>query len=86
MGTIYSMTTVGKEERIITEVTCDFCGKNILLPNNHLSGSSTDLWFGFGSDKDFSIYSLAVCDACFDERLKPFCKIRTEYDKGSEGW
>lgn len=66
---------VEKEEEIVEEATCDFCGEKFDEVTTEMNGfGQLGISFGYGSSFDDDHFNLQICDKCFiknfGEKLK----------------
>lgn len=63
-----------KEDKILTKVVCNACGKNLLVENGILKEECihVDHDFGFFGSKDGESDSFDLCETCYEELVSRF--------------
>ena len=56
----------------IIDIACNKCNKSIYIDDYDMKGTSFDIDFGYGSNKDGCVFRFELCDDCFDELTKSF--------------
>lgn len=80
-----SYSTVVRKDKKVKKVKCDWCGEGS-LEDGFFAGGSGSVSFGYGSKKhDGDVYSLDICDSCFDRLIKPYAKLEDNYLFGKKG-
>lgn len=67
---VYSEDT----EKKLQEVSCNCCGKSLLIQNGIIKegyASYRDV-FGYFSNKDGQVHSFDLCEACYDKLIAQF--------------
>ena len=61
-------------EAHLTKVVCNQCGKELVVEDGIIKEGcfSVDYEFSYFSNKDGYIYSLDLCEECFDKWIKDF--------------
>ena len=61
-------------EAYLTKVVCNQCGKELVVEGGIIKEGcfSVDYEFSYFSNKDGYIYSLDLCEDCFDKWIKGF--------------
>ncbi|MGL5259776.1 MAG: hypothetical protein ACRC7V_06660 [Lachnospiraceae bacterium] len=62
------------EDKILEEIWCNKCGKQLLVQNEVLKEGCfhSDFEFGYFSEKDGEQHSFDLCEACYDALVKEF--------------
>ena len=78
-------TEIEKMEPELKKVTCNQCGKELLVEDGIVKEGCLGLRYKFGyfSNKDGYIYQLDLCEACFDQWIKQF-KIPVQIEETKE--
>lgn len=63
-----------KEDRELTRVVCNACGKNLLVENGILKEECihVDHDFGFFGERDGESDSFELCEACYEKLIAGF--------------
>lgn len=63
-----------KEDRTLTKVVCNACGKNLLVENGILKEECIHVGhdFGFFGSKDGESDRLDLCEACYEKLIAGF--------------
>ena len=65
------------EVEVITDIICDCCGQSCKTEYGHEYLKLHANW-GYGSGKDFTMYTAQVCEKCVDEKFS-FVKFKKEH-------
>lgn len=63
------------EEKRLTQVVCNKCGRQLKVENGYLKEGCfhANYVFGYFSEKDGTRHRFDLCEDCYDEMIKQFC-------------
>jgi hypothetical protein len=63
--TKYKIITKEITTKEIEDITCDKCGKSMIIDKYSTAGGKMEVGFGYGSKFDMDHYRLDICDDCW---------------------